>query len=215
VTDTGTGMNEEVRAKAFDPFFTTKPTGQGSGLGLSMVYGFARQSGGHVRIYSELGRGTTVKLYVPRWFGEEDMQPAERVGSRPLPATGNETILVVEDDSEVRSYAARALRQTGYRVLEAASAEEALARIRDQRVDLLFTDVGLPGTDGRQLVEAARRLLPALKVLFTTGYARNAIVHNGTLDADVDMIPKPFSSDALARRIRQILDRPVSSDKTR
>jgi len=208
VTDTGAGMNEEVRAKAFDPFFTTKPIGRGTGLGLSMVYGFSRQSGGHVRIYSELGQGTTVKLYLPRWLGEEDQAPVERGVDQRLATTGQETILVVEDDEEVRTYAVRALRQLGFHVLEAAEASAALAQIREQRIDLLFTDIGLPNIDGRQLANEARQLQPGLKVLFTTGYARNAIVHNGTLDADVDMIPKPFNSEALARRIRQILDRP-------
>jgi CheY-like chemotaxis protein len=189
VTDTGAGMNEEVRAKAFEPFFTTKPIGRGTGLGLSMVYGFSRQSGGHVRIYSELGQGTTVKLYLPRWTGEEDPPMVDRGVDQRLAATGQETILVVEDDEEVRAYAARALRQLGFNVLDAGSASEALALLREQRVDLLFTDIGLPNTDGRQLAEQARQLQPTLKVLFTTGYARNAIVHNGTLDAGVDMMP--------------------------
>jgi signal transduction histidine kinase/CheY-like chemotaxis protein len=209
VTDTGAGMSEEARARAFEPFFTTKPMGRGSGLGLSMVYGFARQSGGHVRIYSELGRGTTVKLYLPRWFGEEEPTPVERPATQQFRAVGEETLLVVEDDREVRAYALRVLRELGYRVFEAGNADEALAIVREQQLDLLFTDIGLPNTDGRQLAVAARRLRPGLKVLFTTGYARNAIVHNGTLDADVDMIPKPFGSEALGRRIRQILDRPV------
>jgi CheY-like chemotaxis protein len=212
VTDTGAGMSEEVREKAFDPFFTTKPAGQGSGLGLSMVYGFARQSGGHVRIYSELGQGSTVKLYLPRWFGEEDQPPAEAGAGQQLRAEGQETVLVVEDDAEVRSYAVRVLRQLGYHVLEAGTFDEALSRIREQRVDLLFTDIGLPGGDGCLLADRARQLQPTLKVLFTTGYARNAIVHNGTLDADVDMIPKPFSSEALGRKIRHILDRPEPDD---
>jgi signal transduction histidine kinase/CheY-like chemotaxis protein len=209
VSDTGTGMSAEVMTRAFEPFFTTKPMGRGSGLGLSMVYGFAHQSGGHVRIYSELGQGTTVKLYLPRWLGEEDQPLPEREVSRGVRAEGQETILVVEDDAEVRAYAARALRELGYRVEEAGNAAAALAILREEPIDLLFTDIGLPGMDGRQLADAARLLHPALKVLFTTGYARNAIVHNGTLDADVDMIPKPFSSEALGRRVRQLLDRPA------
>jgi CheY-like chemotaxis protein len=214
ISDTGAGMTEEVRAKAFEPFFTTKPIGRGTGLGLSMVYGFSRQSGGHVRIYSELGRGTTIKLYLPRWLGEEDQPPVERGVDQRLAATGQETILVVEDDEEVRAYAVRALRQLDFNVLQAGSAAEALAQMRGQRISLLFTDIGLPSTDGRQLADEARRLQPDLKVLFTTGYARNAIVHNGTLDAGVDMIPKPFTSEALARRIRQILDRPAPAGET-
>jgi signal transduction histidine kinase/ActR/RegA family two-component response regulator len=207
VTDTGIGMTPEVLAKAFDPFFTTKPIGRGSGLGLSMVYGFARQSGGHVRIYSEPDHGTTVKLYLPRWAGEADQQPPERSADQRLRAEGQETILVVEDDEEVRAYAVRVLREFGYHVIEAGNAADALTIIQEQPIDLLFTDIGLPVLDGRQLVSAARRQKPGLKVLFTTGYARNAIVHNGTLDSDVDLLPKPFSSDALGRAVRQILDR--------
>lgn len=212
VSDTGTGMSTDVLARAFEPFFTTKPIGRGSGLGLSMVYGFARQSGGHVRIYSEVDRGTTVKIYLPRWLGEEEPPPPpEKKLSREIHSAGRETILVVEDEPEVRAYAARALGELGYRVVEAGTAEAALAILREQPIDLLFADIGLPSTDGRQLANIARELQPALKVLFTTGYARNAIVHNGTLDADVDMIPKPFSSDALGRRVRQILDRPTAT----
>ncbi len=209
VTDTGTGMTEEVRARVFEPFYTTKPIGRGSGLGLSMVYGFVRQSGGQVRIYSEVGNGTTVKIYLPRWFGEEDPTQPNHSIARQIPGEGQETILVVEDDEEVRSYAVRTLRNLGYHVLEAGNAEEALGFIRAQRIDLLFTDIGLPNTDGRQLATGARELQPTLKVLFTTGYARNAIVHNGMLDADVDMIPKPFRAEALGRIVRQILDRPT------
>ena len=213
VTDTGVGMDADVLARAFDPFFTTKPIGRGSGLGLSMVYGFARQSGGHVRIYSEPGRGTTVKLYLPRWFGEEEQVSTDRTPSHRPRAMGQETILVVEDDPEVRGYVTRILRDLGYHVVDADGAENALPIVSDQPVDLLFTDIGLPGTDGRQLANAARQVRPMLKILFTTGYARNAIVHNGTLDADVDMLPKPFSSDALGRRVREILDRPPSSGR--
>jgi CheY-like chemotaxis protein len=201
-------MSPDVLAKAFDPFFTTKPVGRGSGLGLSMVYGFGRQSGGHVRIYSELGRGTTVKLYLPRWLGAADQPPPELRTTHRMRAEGQEAILVVEDDEEVRAFAVRVLRDFGYHVLEADNGADALKIIREQRVDLLFTDIGLPTLDGRQLVNAARELKPDLKVLFTTGYARNAIVHNGAIDPDVDLLPKPFGSEALGRAIRQILDRP-------
>jgi signal transduction histidine kinase len=211
VTDTGTGMSDEARLRAFEPFYTTKPIGRGSGLGLSMVYGFTRQSGGHVRIYSEVDRGTTVKLYLPRWFGEEDQSPAERTISSQPQTAGQESILVVEDDSEVRFYAVQSLRRLGYHVWEASTADEALSLVHGHTVDLLFTDIGLPGMDGRELAIAARRVQPALKVLFTTGYARNAIVHNGTLDADVDMLPKPFSAEALGRIVQQILSRPIST----
>jgi signal transduction histidine kinase len=214
VTDTGTGMGEDVLAQVFEPFFTTKPMGLGSGLGLSMVYGFARQSGGLVRIYSELGQGTTVKIYLPRWLGEDDQPAPDRMSNQRLRSEGQETILVVEDDEDVRAYAVRVLRGLDYHVLEAGDANQAFDLLREQQVELLFTDIGLPDIDGRQLANRARQLRPALKVLFTTGYARNAIVHNGTLDADVDMIPKPFSSEALGRRIRQILDRPAPGDET-
>ncbi len=214
VTDTGTGMSEEVRAQAFDPFFTTKPVGQGSGLGLSLVYGFAKQSGGNVRIYSELGQGTTVKLYLPRMIGEEE-QPAPAVrSSLPRGARSREVVLIAEDEPEVLAYAARVLRQAGYEVLEAGSADAALAILSTQQVDLLFTDIGLPGVSGRQLADQGRNLQAALKVLFTTGYARNAIIHNGTLDPDVNFIPKPFNSDALARKIRQVLDSDPSTGQT-
>jgi CheY-like chemotaxis protein len=172
-----------------------------------MVYGFARQSGGHVRIYSEPDHGTTVKLYLPRWAGEADQQPPERSAGQRLRAKGQETILVVEDDEEVRAYAVRVLREFGYHVIETGNAADALKIIEEQSIDLLFTDIGLPTLDGRQLVSAARARRPGLKVLFTTGYARNAIVHNGTLDPDVDLLPKPFGSEALGRTVRQILDR--------
>jgi CheY-like chemotaxis protein len=206
VTDTGTGMSEEIRAQAFDPFFTTKPVGQGSGLGLSMVYGFAKQSGGNVRIYSEPGQGTTVKLYLPRTIGEEEQAISALQPGVQRDAPSRETILIAEDESEVRAYAARVLRQRGYEVLEAGDAVAALAILRTQQVDLLFTDIGLPGVTGRQLADEGRSLRPTLKVLFTTGYARNAIIHNGTLDPEVNFVPKPFSSDGLARKVRQVLD---------
>jgi len=206
VTDTGVGMTPEVLAQAFDPFFTTKPIGRGSGLGLSMVYGFARQSGGHVRIYSEPGRGTTVKLYLPRWTGEADQQPPEHGVVQRLRAEGQETILVVEDDEEVRAYAVRVLRDFGYHVIEAGNAVDALKIIEERPIDLLFTDIGLPTLDGRQLVRAARRQNPGLKVLFTTGYARNAIMHQGRLDPGVQLLGKPFTMRALAAKIRELLD---------
>jgi len=152
-----------------------------------------------------------VKIYLPRWQGEEDQAPADRVPDQHRRTEGQETILVVEDDDEVRAYAVRVLRERGYHILQADNANTALTIVREQQLDLLFTDIGLPNTDGRQLSRLARQIQPTLKILFTTGYARNAIVHNGTLDADVELIPKPFSSDALSRRVRQILDRPVAS----
>src|SRR5438874_6488993 len=206
VSDTGSGMTREVREKAFEPFFTTKETGQGTGLGLSQVYGFIKQSGGHCTIYSEPGEGTTVKLYLPRHLGkEEPVTPAVPAAAG---VSGGETILVVEDDADVRSFASDLLRDLGYRVLAAATGPDGL-RLLDQypEVRLLFTDVALPGgMTGRQLADEAERRHPGLKVLYTTGYARNGIVHQGRLDPGVELIVKPFTSAALAGKIRQLLD---------
>jgi PAS domain S-box-containing protein len=207
ITDSGVGMPPEVLAKAFDPFFTTKDVGHGTGLGLSQVYGFAKQSGGHVKIYSELGDGTTIKLYFPRVHAaasdwESDADPAVARGF------ATETILVVEDDSDVRSYGCDSLRDLGYDVIEAKDGHAAL-RVLDSnpQVKVLFTDVGLPGgMNGRQLADEARRRRPQLKVLFTTGYARNAIVHDGRLDPGVELITKPYTQAALSTKLRDILD---------
>ncbi|HLI13235.1 MAG TPA: ATP-binding protein [Alphaproteobacteria bacterium] len=208
VSDTGVGMSKEIIAKAFEPFFTTKEVGQGTGLGLSQVYGFVKQSGGHVKIYSEPGQGTTVKLYLPRLAGEA---PAAEPPTRAASASGDaarETILVVEDDEDLRASTVEALVEVGYRVLEAADGPAAL-RVLDAapEIDLLFTDVGLPGgLNGRQLADEALRRRPQLKVLFTTGYARNAIVHQGRLDPGVELIVKPFTYAGLAARIRSVLE---------
>ncbi|MDZ4371130.1 MAG: PAS domain S-box protein [Phenylobacterium sp.] len=208
VSDTGTGMDDETLQKVFEPFFTTKEVGRGTGLGLSMIYGYVKQSGGHVKIYSEPGHGTTVRIYFPRQLGDvpEDEQPE----SHPPPeGSREETILVCEDDDDVRTYSVETLRELGYRVLEAHDGASALRLLerQDGRVDLLFTDVVLPGgMTGAKVAEAARRLRPDLKVLFTTGYARNAIVHHGRLDAGVELITKPFSYSDLAARVRDILD---------
>jgi CheY-like chemotaxis protein len=207
VTDTGAGMSEETRQRAFDPFFTTKDVGQGTGLGLSQVYGYVKQSGGHVKIYSEPGEGTTVKLYLPRLIGA--MQADEPSAKERVPhGRRDELVLVVEDDDEVRALTVETLRQLGYGVVEAANGSDALRALEAHRdVRLLFTDVGLPGgINGRALAEAARRLRPDLKVLYTTGYARNAIVHHGRLDPDVELIGKPFSYAALALKVRAILE---------
>jgi PAS domain S-box-containing protein len=208
VSDTGTGMTREVADRAFEPFFTTKEVGQGTGLGLSQVYGFVKQSGGHVKIYSEPGQGTTVKLYLPRlaagggWPGLEPDQQA------PAMAASGERILLVEDDEDVRGFGADALRELGYRVVEATDGTSALQLFGEEPgIDLLFTDVGLPGQlNGRQLADACRQRRPGLKVLFTTGYARNAITHHGRLDPGVELIAKPFTSAALAAKVRQILE---------
>jgi signal transduction histidine kinase/CheY-like chemotaxis protein len=208
VTDTGTGMSKEVLQKAFEPFFTTKDVGQGTGLGLSQVYGFVKQSGGHIKIYSEPGDGTTVKIYLPRLMAAA--APAEDARPQEAFPTGDtrELILIVEDDADVRTLTAETLRQLGYSVLTAADGPAALALLdKAPSVQLLFTDIGLPGPmNGRQLSDAARRRRPALKVLFTTGYARNAIVHHGRLDPEVQLITKPFSYSDLARKIRAVLE---------
>jgi PAS domain S-box-containing protein len=207
ITDNGIGMSSETRAKAFDPFFTTKDVGHGTGLGLSQVYGFVKQSGGHLKIYSELGEGTTVRIYLPRLYAEEAAAPEEPI-AKVVHGNEDETILVVEDDDDVRAHTCATLRELGYHVLEAPNGKIALEKLdRQPQIRLLFTDVGLPGgMNGRQLAEAARARRPDLKVLFTTGYAWNAIVHDGRLDPGVQLITKPFTYAALALRLREILD---------
>ncbi|WP_443747197.1 ATP-binding protein [Asticcacaulis solisilvae] len=205
VSDTGHGMDKDTVKRVFEPFFTTKEVGRGTGLGLSQVYGFVKQSGGHVTIYSESGQGTTVKMYFPRYRGgTEDV--AEETHAVPAGSAG-EVVLLVEDNEEVRAYSAMILNELGYEVLEAADADAALAIVRSAaRIDLLFTDVVLPGKSGRVLADMAAEVRPGLKVLFTTGYSRNAIVHHGRLDPGVQLITKPFTFEQLATRIRDILD---------
>jgi signal transduction histidine kinase len=207
VSDTGTGMPREVIEKAFDPFFTTKEVGHGTGLGLSQVYGFIKQSGGHVKIYSEIGEGTTVKLYLPRAAGDNEAteHPTARV---PLPRGDREVILVVEDEADVRAFVTDVLQALGYTVIAAGDAASALGLLETHpHLDLLFTDVGLPGgVNGRRLAEELSQRYPGLKILYTTGYARNAIVHQGRLDPDVQLINKPFTYTALAARVREVLD---------
>ena len=205
VTDTGTGMSREVIAKAFDPFFTTKKSGVGTGLGLSQVYGFVKQSGGHVKIYSEAGDGTTIKIYLPRYFGAaEPVRAASDSGALPT-NDGSVSILVVEDEEGVRRYSTDALRDLGYRVLEADGGETALTIIdADADIAILFTDVVMPGMNGRKLSEEALERRPSLKVLFTTGYTRNAIVHNGMLDPGVNLLSKPFSLSELAKKVAEL-----------
>jgi PAS domain S-box-containing protein len=211
VTDTGAGMSADVRAKAFDPFFTTKDVGHGTGLGLSQVYGFVKQSRGHVRIYSELGFGTTVKIYLPRVLAQvaEATTTNDTVIAR---GTADETILVVEDDDDVRNYGCETLRELGYRVLEAGHGRAGLELLaRHPEIRMLFTDIGLPGgMNGRQLADEARQRKPNLRVLFTTAYARNAIVHDGRLDPGVALLPKPYTQAALAKKVRDILDARLS-----
>jgi signal transduction histidine kinase len=207
VTDTGHGMSKETMARVFDPFFTTKEVGKGTGLGLSMVYGFVKQSGGHVKIYSEPDDGTTIKIYLPRLLsGEEDAH--DQVRWEVDKTSRGQSILVVEDDDDVRTYTVEILRELGYRVLEAHDGPAALRWLKqaDQKVDLLFTDVVMPEMSGRELADRARELRGDLKVLYTSGYTRNAIVHGGRLDAGVEMIPKPFTYQALAEKIADVLD---------
>jgi PAS domain S-box-containing protein len=205
VNDNGVGMPPDVVQRAFDPFFTTKPMGQGTGLGLSMIYGFVKQSRGHVQLQSELGRGTTVKLYLPRSRGEAQPDVPSQNTEAPRARAG-ETVLIVEDDAAVRMLVIEVLREFGYAFVEAGDAQAAVPILQSsQRIDLLISDVGLPGMDGRQLADVARRVRPELKVLFTTGYAQNASLRSGFLEPGMDMIMKPFALDALATKIRGML----------
>jgi signal transduction histidine kinase/CheY-like chemotaxis protein len=205
ITDTGTGMLPDVIARAFDPFFTTKPEGVGTGLGLSQVYGFIRQSRGHIRIYSEPGAGTTVKIYLPRSIA--DVKQISGTSATVQHGTHDDIILVVEDDPLMRQLAADVLRDLDYTVFDSANAADALA-ILDGRpgVKLLFTDVVLPEINGKKLAEEAVRRRPDLKVLFTTGYARNAVVHGNVLDRGAQLLSKPFTPDQLAAKVRAVLD---------
>jgi PAS domain S-box-containing protein len=205
VTDSGVGMSPEVAARAFDPFFTTKPIGQGTGLGLSMIYGFARQSNGHVTIDSRLGQGTTVRLYLPRHHGAGSAEYASAVNAAEHAFTG-ETVLVVEDEPVVRGVIVEMLAEQGYRTLEAVDGPSGLKILRaGKRIDLLITDVGLPGMNGRQLADQARETRPDLKILFITGYAESVAISEGFLQAGMEMITKPFDLDNLARRIRALI----------
>jgi len=208
VSDTGTGMDKATMEKVFEPFFTTKEAGKGTGLGLSQVYGFVRQSNGHIRIYSELGEGTAIKIYLPRLTGAED-EPAEMPAKKPRMVRGSgETILVVEDEPALRVYAVEALRDLGYRVLQAADGREALAVVEQHpEIELLFTDVVLTGgVNGRELADEVTRRKPGLPVLYTTGYTQNAIVHHGRLDPGMHLIGKPFTYAELAAKVRRMLD---------
>ncbi|AUT75598.1 hybrid sensor histidine kinase/response regulator [Paraburkholderia hospita] len=213
VSDTGTGMRPDVLERAFDPFFTTKPEGVGTGLGLSMAFGFVKQSGGHTRIYSEIGHGTTVRIYLPR-STEQAVEPPAKPNVRLL--GGTETILVVEDDLKVQSTVVDMLCGLGYSVLKANSAEQALTVIRSGiHIDLLFTDVVMPGTlRSPDMAAQAVQLLPRLKVLFTSGYTQNAIIHGGRLDQGVELLSKPYSREQLAYKIRQILGAASATDRS-
>jgi signal transduction histidine kinase len=208
VSDTGSGMSPEVIAKAFDPFFTTKATGKGTGLGLSQAYGFIKQSGGHIKIYSEIGQGTTVKIYLPRFHGE-NVSVATQPGLKAQTALGRpeELILVVEDEERMRLVVEEAFRELGYKVVVAADGKKALALLdANPGVNLLFTDVVMPEMSGRELAKEALSRRPDLKVVYTTGFSRNAVIHNGILDPDVNFLAKPFTVENLARKVRSVLD---------
>lgn len=210
VTDTGVGMTPEIASRAFDPFYTTKPMGEGTGLGLSMIYGFARQSGGQVRIYTEPGQGTTMCIYLPRHYGSDDVRSEEPLGALGgAPQTGStKTVLVVDDEPTIRMLVIEVLQEMGYTPLEAGDGAAALKVLQSgARIDLLITDVGLPGAmNGRQVADAAVEMMPDLKVLFITGYAENAVIGNGQLAPNMALLTKPFAMDMLATRVRQLLD---------
>ena len=215
VADTGTGMAPDIVERAFDPFFTTKGVGKGTGLGLSQVFGFTKQSRGHVKIYSEPGQGTIIKLYLPRHYGPS---PADRAFAAPvaLPrARDQEVILVVEDEERVRHMSVDSLKELGYRIVQAPDGEKALQLLASEpRIDMLFTDVVMPGINGRILADRARQQRPDLPVLYTTGYTRNAIVHNGVLDPGVFFLAKPFTLDQLAAKVRQVLDATIPAEES-
>jgi CheY-like chemotaxis protein len=211
VTDTGTGMTPEVLAKAFDPFFTTKDPGKGTGLGLSQVIGFVKQSGGHVKIYSEPGHGTTVKIYLPRYYSAPAHQTAEPPAKH-IEFGGTEAILLVEDDAGVLAMTAASLRELGYRVSEAAHGKEAIAELKNgETYDLLLTDIVMPDINGKKLADEAAILCPGLKVLFMTGFTKNAVVHNGVLDPGVHFLAKPFTSEELSRKVREAIGKTVKA----
>ena len=199
-------MTPAVLAKAFDPFFTTKDVGKGTGLGLSQVYGFVKQSGGHIKIYSEVGAGTTINIYLPR---TEDVAPEETmpVTIERLRGDTRDVVLIVDDEPAVRQFSVDAFEELGYGVLAAENAANALSLLTaNPEIVLLFTDIVMPDVNGRKLADQARRVRPDVKVLFTTGYTRNAVVHNGVVDKDVQLIGKPFTIDELALKVREILE---------
>jgi CheY-like chemotaxis protein len=205
VSDNGCGIPESVIGRVFDPFFTTKPIGQGTGLGLSMIYGFARQSRGHVTIHSEVGKGTTVSLFLPRFIGQTTTDVRTDPALLPF-ANAGETVLIVEDDPAVRVLVSQVLSELGYAFVEAGDADGALPIIESgQRIDLMISDVGLPGMNGRQLAEIGRQIRPDLKVLFITGYAEHAAVRGGFLDPGMQLITKPFTFDLLTAKVREMI----------
>jgi PAS domain S-box-containing protein len=209
ITDSGAGMSEEVKARLFEPFFTTKVVGQGTGLGLSACYGIIKQSGGHISVYSELGHGTSFKIYLPQ-MAQQPRAPVERAASPVLPR-GTETILLVEDDNALREMAGTLLTRLGYKVWAAANGVEALDLKQHRNVghvDLLFTDVVMPHMSGKELADQVQSLYPHTRILFTTAYTENAAIHQGVLDRGVSLLPKPYTPSALARKVREVLDQP-------
>jgi CheY-like chemotaxis protein len=210
VCDTGCGMSPEVLARAFDPFYTTKAPGQGTGLGLSQVYGFVRQSGGHISIDSQPGTGTTVSIYLPRYSGSDQGEAAAPSAKISPVAPGNkEVILVVEDEDRVRTMTVEALRDLGYDVIAASGPQQALDELNSiPHLHLIVTDVVMPGMNGPALADHITALRPSVKVLYTTGYARNAVLGDRVLDREVGILPKPFTIDQLTLKVRQALDQP-------
>ena len=207
VIDTGAGMSPEVLQRAFDPFYTTKTVGRGTGLGLSQVHGFIRQSGGFVRLASTVGEGTRESLYLPRQVGAAIEPATTPMSSTPSGARPGEIVLVVEDEPGVRTVSVSALRELGYTVLHASGGDEAIDHLNsDVRIDLLFTDVVMPDMNGRQLAERALAIRPKLRVLYTTGYARDVVAYNGAADAEAPVLGKPFTVDQLSLKVREVLD---------
>lgn len=205
ISDTGTGMTPETVERAFEPFYTTKPAGKGTGLGLSQVFGYVKQSGGHIAIYSEVGQGTTIKLYLPRAFSDVRADAQRKAAATPE-GSPDQVVLLVEDDDRMREITVAGLRELGYTVMHASSGARALQTLAGHpRIALLFTDVVMPDMGGRQLADEALKIRPDLKILFTTGYTRNAIVHNGVLDPGVNFLSKPFTLDQLGRKVREVL----------
>jgi signal transduction histidine kinase len=207
VTDTGSGMSQDVIDRAFEPFFTTKGVGRGTGLGLSQVFGFVKQSNGHLKIYSEVGKGSTMRIYLPRYFGDAASTELQASSESVVPAQAGEVILVAEDDAEVRAMTVGMLIELGYQVVETGNGAEALAALEEGiDVTLLFTDIVMPGMTGRELAEQALQIRPSLKLLYTTGYTRNSIVHNGMVDQGIAFIQKPFALFGLSRKLREVID---------